>query len=302
MSTTARELIASINGKEVGILRDEGSIWSFEYAPEWVSSADAFDLAPNLPRATGKVLDGGSNRPVQWFFDNLLPEEKAREVLAGEAKIHSTDAFGLLAFYGKESAGAITLRNRGESWDESGYLPLTDAELHDRIAKLPRQSLAAGAPKHMSNAGAQHKLAVCIRDGKLFHPVGNTPSTHLLKPNHVDPHNWPNTVANEYFVMRLAARLGLDVPSDPRHGFAAWASHASHAVIFRSIAGRLKESRPTGHSPSKQLDGVDIQRPSDASRALQLLYRRKPRIQKMVQAGAVRALDEKLRVIAARAL
>ena len=213
MSATARELIASINGKEVGILRDEGSIWSFEYAPGWVSSADAFDLAPNLPRATGKVLDGGSDRPVQWFFDNLLPEEQAREVLASEAKIHGTDAFGLLAFYGKESAGAITLRNRDEALGESGYLPLTDAELHDRIAKLPQQSLAAGAPKHMSNAGAQHKLAVCIRDGKLFHPIGNTPSTHLLKPNHVDSNNWPNTVANEYFVMRLAARLGLDVPA-----------------------------------------------------------------------------------------
>jgi serine/threonine-protein kinase HipA len=50
-------------------------------------------------------------------------------------------------------------------------------------------------------------------DGRLFHPVGSTPSTHLLKPNHVDVEDWPSSVANEYFVMRLAARLGLDVPS-----------------------------------------------------------------------------------------
>jgi serine/threonine-protein kinase HipA len=201
-----------INGKEVGVLRDESNIWSFEYTPEWIASADAFDLAPNLPRANSKILDGGTNRPVQWFFDNLLPEEKAREVLASEAKIHSTDAFGLLAYYGKESAGAITLQARGEAPGESGYLPLSDQELHDRISKLPNQSLAAGAPKHMSNAGAQHKLAVCIQEGKLFHPIGNTPSTHLLKPDHTDTDNWPSTVANEYFVMRLAARLGLEVP------------------------------------------------------------------------------------------
>jgi serine/threonine-protein kinase HipA len=212
MSTAARELVATINGKPVGVLRDEANIWSFEYAPAWVSSAAAFDLAPNLPRATGKILDGGTDRPVQWFFDNLLPEERARDVLASEAKIQSTDAFGLLAYYGKESAGAIALQARGEAPGESGYIPLSDEELHERISKLPHQSLAAGAPKHMSNAGAQHKLAVCIRDGKLFHPTGDTPSTHLLKPDHVDTDDWPNTVANEYFVMRLARQLGLPVP------------------------------------------------------------------------------------------
>jgi serine/threonine-protein kinase HipA len=64
----------------------------------------------------------------------------------------------------------------------------------------------------MSNAGAQHKLAVCLLDGQLYHPKGNTPSTHLLKPDHQDKSNWPSTVANEYFVMRLAGALGLPVP------------------------------------------------------------------------------------------
>ena len=212
MNAPTRELLATINGDEVGVLRDEANIWSFEYAPGWVESADAFDLAPNLRRAESKIIDGGSQRPVQWFFDNLLPEETSREVLAQEANIASTDAFGLLAYYGKESAGAITLEARGEASAQSGYRPLTDEELHDRISKLPWQSLSAGAPKHMSNAGAQHKLGVCILDGQLFHPVGSTPSTHLLKPNHVDVENWPSSVANEYFVMRLAARLVLNVP------------------------------------------------------------------------------------------
>jgi len=212
MSAAARELLATINGKEVGVLRDEANIWSFEYAREWVASAAAFDLAPNLPRAAGKILDGGTDRPVQWFFDNLLPEERARDVLASEANIQSTDAFGLLGFYGKESAGSITLQARGEAPGESAYIPLSDTELHERISKLARQSLAAGAPKHMSIAGAQHKLAVCIRAGELFHPTGNTPSTHLLKPDHRDTDSWPNTVANEYFVMRLAQQLGLPVP------------------------------------------------------------------------------------------
>ena len=210
--STNRELVASVNGIEVGTLRDEANIWSFEYSENWQEASESFDLAPNLPRDRGTITDGSSQRPVQWFFDNLLPEEQARAVLSAEAKIDSNDAFGLLAYYGKESAGAITLLRPGEVSAESGLRPLSDEALHARIANLPRQSLAAQAPKHMSNAGAQHKLAVCVVDGKLFEPVGATASTHLLKPDHVDAELWPNTVANEYFVMRLARRLGLSVP------------------------------------------------------------------------------------------
>ncbi len=212
MNALVRELAATINGHQVGILRDEANVWSFEYASDWADAVAAFDLAPNLPRASRKIIDGASQRPVQWFFDNLLPEETARQVLAKEANIASSDAFGLLAYYGKESAGAITLQGLGEAPAESGYRALTDQELHDRISKLPRQSLSLGAPKRMSNAGAQHKLAVAILDGRLFHPIGSTPSTHLLKPNHVDVDDCPSSVANEYFVMRLAAQLGLEVP------------------------------------------------------------------------------------------
>jgi serine/threonine-protein kinase HipA len=213
MNAPLRELIASINAVEVGRLRDRANIWSFEYSPGWSAARDAYDLSPSLPRRAGTIVDGASERPVQWFFDNLLPEEQAREVFAKEAKLAANDAFGLLAYYGKESAGAITLLAAGEAaTTRSGYRALTNKALHERIAKLPRQSLAADAPKRMSNAGAQHKLAICVRDGQLFEPLGSTPSTHLLKPDHVDAESWPSSVANEYFVMSLAARLGLAVP------------------------------------------------------------------------------------------
>ncbi|MBM0105820.1 HipA domain-containing protein [Steroidobacter sp. S1-65] len=208
----ARELIALINTTRVGRLREENDLWTFQYEPQWITSEHAFDLSPHLPRSAGRIVDGASKRPVQWFFDNLLPEEKTRDVLAREAKVDGSDAFGMLAYYGRESAGAITLQTQEEPEAQSGYVFLSDEELHERIAKLPKQSLSVGAPKHMSNAGGQHKLAVCIREGQLYHPVGNTPSTWLLKPDHEDKENWPSSAANEYFTMRLAAHLGLSVP------------------------------------------------------------------------------------------
>lgn len=210
MNTGQRELVATINGRLVGRLRENDNLWAFEYDPEWI--ANGFDLSPHLPRAQGTILDGATSRPVQWFFDNLLPEEAARDLLAADAQIPAADAFGLLAYYGRESAGAITLRVPGEPPGPSGYVEFTDADLSERIRKLPKQSLVAGAPTRMSLAGAQHKMAVSVINGKLFFSTGETPSTHLLKPDHVDRERWPSSVANEYFTMRLAQRLGLRVP------------------------------------------------------------------------------------------
>lgn len=211
-ATAERQLEVWFRSQRVGVLRDAGAAWRFDYAPDWLRAADGFDLSPALPRAQGRIEDGGSQRPVQWFFDNLLPEEEARVLLAREADIPQADAFGLLAWYGAESAGALVLLPPGAQPAVGGLQPLPDAELSRRIRNLPRQSLALGAPKRMSMAGAQHKLAVVVHDGELYEPVGLTPSTHILKPNHVHVEHYPHSVANEWFCMSLAARMGLPVP------------------------------------------------------------------------------------------
>jgi serine/threonine-protein kinase HipA len=64
----------------------------------------------------------------------------------------------------------------------------------------------------MSVAGAQHKLLVILRDGKLYEPVGGEPSTHILKPNHLND-DYPSSVINEYAMLRVAAQLGLGAPA-----------------------------------------------------------------------------------------
>lgn len=47
-------------------------------------SGQRYPLSPALPLNSELQLDGGTARPVQWFFDNLLPEEKLREVIGKE--------------------------------------------------------------------------------------------------------------------------------------------------------------------------------------------------------------------------
>lgn len=207
-----RKLIAYLNGRAVGTLAEGNDLWTFEYDREWVGLPDSFDLSPALPRSQLQHEDGGSERPVQWYFDNLLPEEQMREAVSKEANIHGDDAFALLEYLGAESAGSLVLLPPGQDVNEPGGLrPLSDDELAQRIRNLPRVTLSSGAPKRMSLAGAQNKLLVVYRDGALFEPMGSEPSTYILKPNHLSD-DYPASVINEYFVMSLARSLGLSVP------------------------------------------------------------------------------------------
>jgi HipA-like protein len=214
----ARTLVAYANGRRVGVVSDDSGIWSFTYDKDWLGREDAFALSPAFPLHAGPFVDGSSQRPVQWFFDNLLPEEEMRTALAREAKVNASDAWGLLAYYGRESAGALTLLAEGEREASAGLQPLSYAELEARIQAMPQRALSTTAPKRMSAAGAQQKLLLSLRGDapnyELSEPVGNEPSMHLLKPD-MRSTGYPHSAINEFFCMRLAQAMGVRVP--PTH-------------------------------------------------------------------------------------
>jgi serine/threonine-protein kinase HipA len=208
-----RSLIVSINHRQVGTLSEGDDLWVFDYNEAWAKAPDSFDLSPALPRSQLNHADGGSSRPVQWYFDNLLPEELLREAVAKEAAVQGDDAFALLTYLGAESAGSLTLLPpHVDGPSEGGLQALTDAALSQRINDMPRQTLTQSAPKRMSLAGAQHKLLVVMLGDTMYEPQGATPSTHILKPNHPDSNSYPASAFNEYATMKLARAAGLPVP------------------------------------------------------------------------------------------
>lgn len=208
-----RQLEVVVNNELVGILREENDLWQFSYDQQWLASAHGFDLSPTLSRETRDHADGASSRPVQWYFDNLLPEEALRTVIAKDAGLSAEDAFGLLAYFGAECAGSLVLRDAVNSLPaEAGVRPLPLQDLSARILNLSNASLTKDAPKRMSLAGAQHKMLVILDDAGLFEPLAATPSTHILKPDHQGG-DYPASVMNEYFTMNLARAVGLDVPA-----------------------------------------------------------------------------------------
>ena len=76
-----RQLDVWLEQQRIGELYEQGNLWALHYDPVWRDNG--FDLSPALPRNAGEIQDGGSQRPVQWFFDNLLPEEGGRPTTRG---------------------------------------------------------------------------------------------------------------------------------------------------------------------------------------------------------------------------
>lgn len=247
---TVRTLQVCMNGALVGTLRDADNIWAFQYDGSWLEGPCAFALAPSLALTREWLVDGASARPVQWFFDNLLPEELMRQVLAKEVGVESTDAFGMLERMGMESAGALVLQAENAAEPEKGMRPLPWAELSQRIRNLRRASLNKDAPKRMSLAGAQHKMVVLFDPQRkaLSEPLKGTPSTHILKPNST-AQGYPHSVINETFTMLLAARLGLKVPE-------VWNLYLPEAVFIVSRFDRT----PGPLEPARvhALDGLQV--------------------------------------------
>lgn len=227
-----RVLQVFLGPDRVGELSEGGGVWRFTYDGEWQRRADRVALSPHLPFSPEPLVDGSTSRPLQWFFDNLLPEEGLRQRMAREVRVSEADAFGLLAAYGSESAGALTLLAQGQALAPGALAPLDERSLLARIRGLSRETLPAKAPKKMSLAGAQHKLAIVLEGGRMFEPQGAMPSTHILKPDHPDANAYPHSAVNEWFTMRLAARLGLEVPAAEHRYVPVEDSPGGHEAIY----------------------------------------------------------------------
>lgn len=205
-------LMVLANGVRVGTLEVENGLWKFSYAADW----SAFALAPNFPIATREFKDSTNARPAEWFFDNLLPEGRLRDLIALRDRIDPRDTWALLIRHGQDTAGALSLIPEGSNAVADEILvPLSPEALEEKIKASRARNLplmASWDEIRMSLAGAQEKLGLRIdADGALFLPEGMAASTHIVKPENASL-DFPFCPANEFFCMRLAGDLGIRVP------------------------------------------------------------------------------------------
>ena len=205
-----KRLIVYWNGQIVGMLEQNRSgLLGFCYGPEWLSRPGAAPLSRSLPLQS----ESFTGKHVRPFFAGILPEEGPRRQIASILGISERNDFAMLERIGGECAGAVSLLSEGVPPPVTGDFrmgELNEMELQEIIAELPRRPLMAGREGvRLSLAGAQDKLPVVLRGTTVALPLGDTPSTHILKP---EPGRFPGLVANEVLCMTLAKAVGLDVP------------------------------------------------------------------------------------------
>ena len=191
------------------LLRKDNGNLQFRYTKSYVE-AKGPPLSLNLPVRT----EAYPHRDCLAFFGNLLPEEDVRAQVALATGISAANDYRLLERFGGDVAGAVTLLSseRAEGEPEPDSLEvLTSERLDEVLTQLPQRPLAMDekGEVRMSLAGAQSKLPVIEVDGDFALPHGSSrPTSHILKP---EPPRFPGLVANEFFCMRLAGEVGLQV-------------------------------------------------------------------------------------------
>ena len=202
----ARTLDVYLDRNLIGhFTQDDHGDTQFRYLDAWLQNANAIPLSHSLPLRSDAFI----RRECRAFFAGILPEAEKRLLVAQNLGISGNNDYSMLERIGGECAGAVTFVPAGQALqdEDSGYRPLTDAELAVVLRELPRRPLLAGDGEvRLSLAGAQDKVAVCLRNGKLSIPLGDAPSTHILKPA-ID--RFEGTVYNESFCMKLAHAVGL---------------------------------------------------------------------------------------------
>ncbi len=155
------------------------------------------------------------NGAVRSFLDGLLPEDDSRRLIAQDLGLRADDTFAMARALGRDCAGALVIQpDENEPPPPATTLsadPLDEDEIRRLVENLRSAPLGVDQRVRISLAGVQEKLLLTrLPDGRWGRPVDGTPSTHILKPEIRD---YPQTVENEAFCMRLAKNLGMDVAS-----------------------------------------------------------------------------------------
>ncbi|MEZ4742004.1 MAG: type II toxin-antitoxin system HipA family toxin [Bdellovibrionota bacterium] len=192
------------------LVRDKELVCSFSYSENWLKYPDKFQLSLVMPFQKEPF----GNRVTLSFFENLLPEGETRAIL--EKSQHVKGSFDFLKKFGKDCAGAIIISPESSSpykKTEGKEVKIEIEQIYQAIDQ--KQSVAEIiAEKHqgyLSIAGAQDKFSAIFKEESFYIPTNGRPTTHIIKLP-IYRSNIRESVYNEYYCMRLAKLVGLNVP------------------------------------------------------------------------------------------
>jgi len=188
----------------VGVLSvDEDEVYHFTYDARWVSHG--FVISPHL-----SFKHSHTSTTVKKFLENLIPEGDGLDDLIAFAHVAKSNTFAIMHTIGYETAGALVFGEHSSA-NKAVFREISPEELTQRIATMESKSIIIWDKKvRLSLAGIQAKLPLVIKEGVMGLGDGTLSSTHIMK---FQTKKHLHIVVNEFFCMKLAKRLGLDVAS-----------------------------------------------------------------------------------------
>lgn len=203
------ELRVDLYGERVGTIVERRDTWDFVVDS---GALDRYGVGSNILSLAIPLASRprASDAPLRRnFFDEILPEGRARARLAGNARIAPDYTVGMLARYGRDVAGALTI------WDESApgepRTPSTnrvsDARIRELLAEVRTNPIGNTTARRMSSlAGVQDKIVLTLTEDGWAEPLDGFPSSHILKPVVGER---PSLIFDEEYGSRIARHLGL---------------------------------------------------------------------------------------------
>ncbi len=204
-----KQLSVRMNGTPVGILT-QTTLGKMNFTYE-KNATQAISIGMPIRSEAYKEVQ------CEAFFGGLLPEsESARKIIGRQFGINPNNSFLLLKAIGYDCAGAISFHPLSDvanhmqsSFPLEGKI-VSENELYNHILELPNKPLFLRLEGlRLTLAGMQDKAAICLIDNKITLPENGCPTTHILKPSFI---GLKGIVENEYFILKLAKRVGLSVP------------------------------------------------------------------------------------------
>ncbi|MFD6418454.1 type II toxin-antitoxin system HipA family toxin [Streptomyces sp. NPDC060194] len=192
-----------LHGVRVGTLCQRGDHTRFVLNQSYVENPSRPVLGLRFEEDLGGAYASALRLP-RWF-SNLLPEGPLREWIAQDRGVALDREMELLAQVGHDLPGAVQVLpaedpDDGWVWSEAGSA---------RKAGASTRAPGGQSPWRFSLAGVALKFSLLARGDRLTVPVGGELGDWLVKfPDYRHPH----VPANEFAMMSLAKRVGLNVP------------------------------------------------------------------------------------------
>ncbi len=179
---------------------------AFQYATEYISSPENVPISLSLPLQR----ENFSVESTRNFFEGLLPEGFTRRCVAQWMHLEEQDYLSILAGLGKECLGAIQIYEERQSDSECAYKELTAGQVKKLAQEGATQSAELVTKSHLSLTGASGKVGLYYdkTHEKWYQPIGEAPSTHIVKQSHV---RLKKIVANEQLCLLTAKILGIPI-------------------------------------------------------------------------------------------